>query len=355
MNTRRSGDDDFDVDIDDFDSYEARFDPMNSDRKARRKRKVKAHHTPKKPVAALLGEVADINELENSFKTTYKPAKYEAEWLLQSLRTFYDRKLISDVVSLVKGGKEASVYVCESTPATGAARLAAKVYRPRMFRQLRNDSTYREGRAILKEDGSVIKKTDHRIMRALGKKSAYGEQVAHSSWLTYEFNMLTDLHQAGGDVPRPVAAGQNAILMAYVGEDGNPAPTLNQVRLERREAAALFDAVLRNVELMLSFGWIHGDLSAYNILYWEGDITLIDFPQVTDSQANHQARMILQRDIRRVCEYFNAQGIERDADGITGALWARYVKQDAVTRAAEDILLTQEDEDEDIYDDDDFS
>ena len=66
---------------------------------------------------------------------------------------------------------------------------------------------------------------------------------------------------------------------------------------------------MRNIEIMLVNGMIHGDLSAYNILYWEGEITLIDFPQVTDSRVNRQAYLILERDIKRVCEYFAAQGV----------------------------------------------
>ena len=63
---------------------------------------------------------------------------------------------------------------------------------------------------------------------------------------------------------------------------------------------------------MLQNGMIHGDLSAYNILYWEGEITLIDFPQVTDSRGNTHARDILARDVTRVCEYFADQGVDND-------------------------------------------
>ncbi len=42
----------------------------------------------------------------------------------------------------------------------------------------------------------------------------------------------------------------------------------------------LYERLLRNIEIMLEHGIVHGDLSAYNVLYWEGQITLIDFPQV---------------------------------------------------------------------------
>src|SRR5436305_7994656 len=56
---------------------------------------------------------------------------------------------------------------------------------------------------------------------------------------------------------------------------------------------------------------VHGDLSAYNLLYWEGKLTLIDFPQGTSSHANQSAHVILHRDVQRVCEYFARRSEER--------------------------------------------
>ena len=61
--------------------------------------------------------------------------------------------------------------------------------------------------------------------------------------------------------------------MAYIGGDEIPAPTLNSVSLKAREARRLFERVLENIEKMLTKACIHADLSAYNILYWEGQIT----------------------------------------------------------------------------------
>jgi catechol 2,3-dioxygenase-like lactoylglutathione lyase family enzyme len=45
---------------------------------------------------------------------------------------------ILDVLRRVKGGKEANVYCCRTHPSTGVDLLAAKLYRPRMFRNLRS-------------------------------------------------------------------------------------------------------------------------------------------------------------------------------------------------------------------------
>jgi len=338
--------------------YEALFDPMQNDRQARRKRKPKVNHTPKKSRDKIIEELTDdFSGLEGGFQTTYQPARYEAEWLLESLRTFYLLGLIDDVLLQVKGGKEANVYLCTATPAFVEAHgesmhlLAAKVYRPRKFRNLRNDAAYREGRVILGPNGRPLKDTDRRMMRAIDKKTSVGAQATHTSWLMHEFNTLEQLHAAGAHVPQPVVSGDNALLMGYRGDERRAAPTLNEVTLPTDEAALLFERVIDNVDLMLQQGLIHGDLTAYNILYWGGEVTLIDFPQVVSSEGNSHAHKILRRDVTRVCEYFAQQGVACDATEISDTLWERYAAIDPLDRtadqqrAAERLLQAQEADD----------
>jgi RIO kinase 1 len=341
-------------DLDKYERYAERFNPLETDRQARRKRKPRVSPKPKKSNHQIVAEIADATGVEGEFTTTYRLGEYEAEWLLSSIRDFYDEELISDVLALVKGGKEATVYRCQAHPLTKMDFLAAKVYRPRKFRNLRNDKMYREGRQILTAEGQPVKKTDHRVARAIGKKSEFGVQVEHTSWLMHEYTTLERLYRAGGAVPEPFASSSNAILMRYIGDEHMAAPTLHETRLKPAEAKHLFHEVLRNIELMLQHNMIHGDLSAYNILYWEGDITLIDFPQVTDSQANRQARFILQRDISRVCEYFARQGVACDPRSIMADLWQRYVEMEPHNRAADESRLLMELEDEDTDDEEVF-
>lgn len=323
--------------------YEALFDP-NSSEPLHGPRKPKPPYSPKKSQHALVEELTDSAELHENFVTTYQPARHETEWLISSLYDFYDQELIHDVLSRVKGGKEASVYCCAAHPTTGLALVAAKVYRPRKFRNLRNDKLYREGRNVLTAEGGAVKNNDHRTMRALGKKSAFGVQVQHTSWLMHEFTTLQRLYDAGAAVPQPIAASDNAILMGYVGSATRAASTLNEVSLTPEEAGPLFAETLRNIELLLQHGLIHGDLSAYNILYWEGRVTLIDFPQITDSRTNSSALPILQRDIERVCEYFARQGVPSDPDSLVADLWRRYNPLDSATRAADLSKLIEWDE-----------
>lgn len=290
----------------------------------------KVHHVPKKSKTEILQQVVEATGLEAGFHPTYQPSKYEKVWLLSSLEEFYQEHIISDVLAVVKGGKEATVYRCQAYPETGLDLVAAKVYRPRQFRSLRNDKMYREGRQILTGEGRAVKTSDHRIMRAIGKKTAFGEQVTHTSWLLYEYTTLEKLYKAGAAVPQPHAVSDNVILMAYRGDNNRAAPTLHETVLPKNEAKTFFEEVLRNIKLMLQHGLVHGDLSAYNILYWENQLTLIDFPQVTDIYSNPNAQPILERDVRRICEYFARYDVRSDWQALANELWAEYAKPELI-------------------------
>jgi len=261
-------------------------------------------------------------EASKEFKFTYKAARFEEWWLLDSLSAFHDHKWISDVLRRVKGGKEASVYLCKPGVEVDAPLLAAKVYRPRSLRNLKNDQQYRVGRTDLDEDGHALwKEAD---INAIIKRTRYGEEVRHHSWISYEFVTMETLHAAGADVPKPYAKEKNAILMEFVGDGGTAAPPLSHISLDPDEAQPLFERVVRNMDIMLAHDRIHGDLSAYNILYWDGDIKLIDFPQVVIPESNPASWGIFQRDVMRVCQYFTAQGIHTDAKKLAADLWTSH-------------------------------
>src|SRR5215211_4768688 len=262
------------------------------------------------------------DDSRRNFNFTYSAARFEEGWLLESLGDFYEHKWITDVLSRLKGGKEASVYLCRSGPAIEAPLVAAKVYRPRSLRNLKNDGQYRTGRVDLDEEGRAIVKDGD--LHAMAKRTNYGEELRHQSWIAYEFQTLEMLHQAGADVPRPYAMEKNAILMDYIGDFDSAAPTLNAVTLDRDEVAPLYERVIRNVDLLLSHQRIHGDLSAYNILYWDGDITLIDFPQVVPPEGNPASWTIFLRDVTRLCQYFASQGLRRDARKLAADLWTSH-------------------------------
>jgi RIO kinase 1 len=267
------------------------------------------------------GHVAQT-ELGEIFRPTFSSSRHEREWILNYLGPFYDTKKLTDVLRRVKGGKEANVYCCAAHPNTGLELLAAKLYRPRMFRNLRNDAQYRQGRAVLDEEGKEVR--DGRYLRAVRQGTERGKEFQHISWLEHEYQTMRLLHAAGADVPQPLASGANTILMEYLGDAQSGAPTLNEVTLKRGEARPLFERLLWNVELMLEHGRVHGDLSAYNVLYWQGQFRIIDFPQAIDPERNPDARAIFGRDVQRLCQYFTRYGVRADSTAIAADLWARH-------------------------------
>lgn len=287
------------------------------------------------------------DDSSRSFNFTYKAARFEEWWLLESLGDFYEHQWITDVLRRVKGGKEASVYMCRGGEATGSKLVTAKVYRPRVLRNLKNDGIYRTGRVDLDISGNaIIKEADQNAIR---RRTNYGEGLRHQSWIAYEFKTLEMLHEAGADVPKPYAMEKNAILMDFIGDVEMAAPTLNAVSLDPDEARPLFDRIIRNVDLLLSKDRIHGDLSAYNILYWEGDITLIDFPQVVSPEANPSAWTIFLRDVTRICQYFKAQGVKVKARKLAAELWKAHSHK-VVEEVDPRYLDAEDDEDRRLWD-----
>ena len=233
---------------------------------------------------------------------------------LQQLDAFYDRSLITDVEGIIKIGKEASAYRCRASQELGGGLVVAKVYRSRQYR-FKNDAAYLEGRE---------RALRGQVKRALTGKTAFGREVGTALWVGSEWMTLQTLHQAGADVPKPLALEADALLMEYLGDEDDAAPQLNRVRLTPEEAQQAFGAVMRNVELMLSLNLVHSDLSSHNILWWQGRAVLIDFPQAVDPRFNGKARDFLHRDVANVCEYFARQGIEASPVDLAEDLWRRF-------------------------------
>jgi RIO kinase 1 len=298
---------------------------LERDRRFRRRQQRQGR--PQPDPLAVRAELTDFSDHEAEFVPSYAaaldPLHFERQWIIQSVGGFYRDNIITDVTRLVKGGKEANVYSCLATPETGVELIAAKLYRPRMLRHLRNDAVYKEGRLLLDSDGKETHGS--RETRALMKKTRFGKHLGFMNWIMHEYGVQQELYDDGADVPRPISHRGNTILMDFIGNEWGPAPTLSEIKLDLDEAQPLFRRVMDNVRLMLSHHYVHGDLSAYNVLYWNGEVTIIDFPQMADARVNPNAFDFLERDIRRVCEYFNRFEVNADSTILTRDLWEEYI------------------------------
>lgn len=231
-----------------------------------------------------------------------------------ALDHFFAEGMITEMLYSVKSGKEASVYCCRAHPSTGAELLAAKIYHPRDRRNFKNDAVYTSGRVI----------TNARDRRAVENKSRFGREVGFGMWIHHEFETLTTLSHAGADVPRPLAHTDNVLLMEYFGDWEQAAPSLGGSALTPSQALAVFDHLMDNIELWLQLNIVHGDLSPYNVLYWQGEAKIIDFPQAVDPRTNWNAFTLLERDIENICRHMERYGLSYDGKRIAERLWHRF-------------------------------
>jgi RIO kinase 1 len=324
------------VDVDDTTNFEfmsARTRHRNDSQKPALKKKAHEGKRTKADERKTFLRTAAASSVEaDVFNPTYQGSRHEQEMILNSFGDFYHDHVITDVLRVVKAGKEATVYCCKAHPNADVKLIAGKIYRPRMFRNLKNDSMYRVGTQMRDVGGAEMRK--EREQRAVAKRTKVGHQILHSSWLSNEISVMKSLHAAGAIVPKPFANNDNAVLMEYLGDATRAAPPLESVTLETREAHRLFKLIIDNIKLMLAHDVVHGDLSAFNILYWEGEgnaagiARIIDFPQAVNPYKNPYAYKIFSRDVERVCDYFSQYGIGLNAFGLARDLWREVMGLD---------------------------
>lgn len=244
-------------------------------------------------------------------------------WVLTSLTHFYEQDLIADVLREVKSGKEATVFCCTGGPASASPLLAAKIYRPRMFRSLSNDAQYREGRTVRNESGKQVKLTGKGVP---GRNTAKGRAFQVASWIGYEYATQELAFSLGVRTPRPYAQSGNGLLMSYLGDDEDVAPRLCEIEVDRGAAQDLLDGLIEDIGLLLRGHRIHGDLSVYNILAWEGQPYIIDFAQAVDPRQGDGARTLLARDVQRVAEALAPFGARVDARAVADRMWWEYLQ-----------------------------
>ena len=236
--------------------------------------------------------------------------------LSEPLTELIDQNYITDVLDVLKSGKEATVCLCRAGSRIGGGLVAVKIYRELDRRSFKNDQIYR--------DGKVLR---GRVGRALANKTDMGRVFQMYTWINYEWETLVHLQDRGLDIPRPLARNDKTILMQFVGHGETPAPQLRTIRLQPAEARAVFDRVLWNIERLLSLNVVHADLSPYNILYLgNARIALIDFPQSIDPRENPRAYELLTRDVEHVhrhCRKFTPD--LPDPWKLATRLWDRFL------------------------------
>lgn len=235
-------------------------------------------------------------------------------------------QVVDEVLGMLKTGKEAEVFVVERRTTDDRQRvlLAHKRYRPTKVttkgeiealgftraRSFTNDAVYHEGRRFRRS----------REKRAVERGTDYGKRVLAERWPGQELETLERAHAAGVTVPYPVEFTGDGMLMQLIGDDGVAAPRVVNARLTDDELEAAYAQLLRELAALTRAGLVHADLSPFNVLWWRGELWIIDFPQAVDLFTNPNGFDLLHHDVTTMCAWFARQGVDTDAEEVFASL-----------------------------------
>ena len=227
------------------------------------------------------------------------------------LQPLIDDGVIDAVLRPLKSGKEAEVYVVRAYDEIRCAKL----YKDMAQRSFQQRVQYQEGRKVR---GS-------RQARAIGKATRFGRRQQEEAWKNAEVDALYQLRDAGVRVPEPHGFFHGVLVMELVVDaGGHAAPRLAEVDLSPETAREFHAFLVRQVQLMLGAGLVHGDLSPYNVLVGADGPVLIDFPQVVSAAGNNAARAMLLRDVNNLTAYLGGFASDLLDTWYGEVLWALF-------------------------------
>jgi RIO kinase 1 len=104
-----------------------------------------------------------------------------------------------------------------------------------------------------------------------------------------------------------------SVLLEYLGDEAGAAR--GSPRRPRPPAlVSAWEQLLIALQIVVEAGWVHADLSAYNLLWWRDQVWLIDVPQAVDLHRSTIGYELLHRDLQNVSRWFTAHGVPVDAD-----------------------------------------
>jgi len=172
--------------------------------------------------------------------------------------------------------------------------FAVKVFKTTLT-EFKNRMNYTEG--------------DHRMRHVAGLSHQNPRKVVRA-WADREMRNLIRARRAGINCPYPVRVVDNVVLMEFIGKDGWAAPQLREVDLSpRKMEKAYLNTLFIMHALLVECKLVHADLSEYNLLYYKGEIVLIDLGQ--SMLPNHpNAEMFLAKDCANVTRFFENHGVK---------------------------------------------
>jgi RIO kinase 1 len=210
-------------------------------------------------------------------------------------------------LGVLKTDKEADVHLLRrGVPGEPSCLLAAKRYRGDEHRLFHRDAGYLEGRRMRRS----------RKMRAMRHRTSFGRNLLAEQWAVAEFARCPP---CGPPAP-PCRIRCNATGPSYCwSSSANPTalPRPGWPSCAPTELRDLWHQTTTALESLAVHGLTHGDLSAYNMLIHNGQVVLIDLPQVVDVVGNPSGADFLARDVRNNASWLTARGLPGDVLDVT--------------------------------------
>jgi RIO kinase 1 len=199
---------------------------------------------------------------------------------------FLKKGTIDEIHGVVRAGKESRVYWGKNKE---GKELAIKIY-------LVVSSEFRKGLVKYIEGDPRFQNLKH------------GTRSLIFAWAQKEFKNLELATRARVRVPRPIAVKNNVLIMEFIGENGESAPSLKEQSPKHPEKVykdlmAYLEILYRKAEL------VHGDLSEYNVMIWRGRTVIFDVSQAV-LLVHPMADFLLRRDLTNINKYFSRLGVE---------------------------------------------
>ncbi|KAL1557092.1 non-specific serine/threonine protein kinase [Salvia divinorum] len=199
-----------------------------------------------------------------------------------------NKGIFNDINGCISTGKEANVY--HATKSDGQ-ELAIKVYKTSVL-VFKDRDRYVQG--------------DYRFRHGYCK---HNPRKMVKTWAEKEMRNLMRLRAAGIRCPVPILLRLHVLVMEFIGKAGWAAPRLKDADLSDDKLRECYVEMIMSMRtLYQKCKLVHGDLSEYNILYYEGHLYIIDVSQSVDLDHPH-ALDFLREDCIHVSDFFKKHGV----------------------------------------------
>ncbi|PIA40202.1 hypothetical protein AQUCO_02500122v1 [Aquilegia coerulea] len=197
-------------------------------------------------------------------------------------------RVFDDMNGCISTGKEANVY--HATKGDDQ-EMAIKVYKTSVL-VFKDRDRYVQG--------------DYRFRHGYCK---HNPRKMVKTWAEKEMRNLMRLKGAGIRCPTPVLLKNHVLVMEFIGKSGWAAPRLKDAALSDDKLREMYvEIIIAMRTLYQTCKLVHGDLSEYNILYYEGHLHVIDVSQSVDLDHPH-ALDFLREDCVHVSDFFRKHGV----------------------------------------------